>query len=177
MDNDTPFTKDGAVPELGEDQGEHALHGLSDCRDAALALMQAARRGVRIFSHDLDAEVLGTDAFVDAASAMARRNAYTFIRILLQDPQPALRRAHPLIQLVQALPSHIEVRRTAEEWAGESFAFVVADHHGLLYRPIAERYEGSVDFAAGATAVQYRTWFDEVWEHSTPEAEFRPLGI
>jgi len=173
----TPFTGNADDFRLGETRGSHALEDLASSRDAALALARQARRSLRIMSRDLDARLLGTDDFVEAASAMARRSRHTFIRILVQDAGPAVRRHHPLIRLIQGLPSHIEARRVAAEWANEACAFIVADDHGLHYRPYGDRFEGTVDFAAGADAVQYRDWFDDIWERSVPEREFRRLGI
>lgn len=177
MSDAGPFTSDPDAFRVGETAGEHRLESLEQTRDAALALARSARRSLRIFSRDLDGRLLGTESFVEAASAMARRSRHTFIRVLVQDPGPAVRRHHPLIRLIQGLPTHIGARRVAEEWARESFAFIIADDHGLLYRPYADRFDGSIDFAAGATAVQYRDWFDDVWERSVPEREFRRLGI
>lgn len=177
MPEQYPFTTRPDDFRLGETAGEHRLDELEQTRDAALALVRQVRRNLRIFSRDLDYWVLGTDAFVEAASEMARRNRYTYIQILVQDPTPAVRQHHPLIRLIHALPSHVQARRVAEEWSREIFAFVVADDTGLLYRPYGDRYEGSVDFSAGARAAENRDWFDDVWERSVPEREFRRLGI
>lgn len=177
MSADNPFAGPDGKVELGETRGERRLHGLADSRAATLALVQATRRSLRIFTDDLDGDLLGDEEIVAAASAMARRNSYTFIRILLHDPRTAVQTSNPLIRLIRALPSHIGVRRTAPEWADEPAAFIVADNHGLLHRSRADQFEGTIDFAAGATAVQYRDWFDHVWEHSQPETEFRALGI
>lgn len=171
------FTGDPAFARVGDTPGDHRLDDQAATRDATLALALAARRSLRIFSRDLDVSLLGTDAFIDAASALARRSRHTFIRILVQDPRPAVTQHHPLIPLIQGLPSHIGARRVADEWSREAFAFIQADNHGLLYRPHGDRFEGKVNFAAGPTAVQYRDWFDEVWERSTPEREFRRLGL
>lgn len=162
---------------LGQTAGEHRIETLEQVRDAALALALQARRNLRIFTRDLDPKVLGTDAFTDAASEMARRSRHTFIQILVQDPGPAVRQYHPLTDLIQGLPTHMQARRVADEWAREAFAFIVADDEGLLYRPDADRFEGIVDFAAGVRAVERRDWFDRVWEQSLPEREFRRLGL
>jgi hypothetical protein len=172
-----PFTGNPDQYRLGETRGPHRLEDLASSQDGALALARQARRSLRIFSRDLDARLLGTDAFVEAASEMARRSRHTFIRILVQDPGPAVRGHHPLIRLIQGLPSHVEARRVAAEWSGEACAILIADNHGLHYRPYGDRFEGTIDFAAGADAVQYRDWFDDVWERSVPEREFRRLGI
>lgn len=177
MSDGVGFTDNPAFARVGETPGDHRLDDQAATRDATLALARGARRALRIFTRDMDVSLLGTDAFIEAASALARRNRHTFIRILVQDPAPAVKQHHPLIPLIQGLPSHIGARRVADEWSREIFAFIVADDQGLLYRRHGDRFEGKVNFAAGPTAVQHRDWFDEVWEQSTPEREFRRLGL
>lgn len=177
MNEDTPFTSAPDEFVLGETAGEHRLERGADTADAALALVRQARHRLRIFSRDLDPSLLAGADFAAAAGEFARRSRFTTIRILVQDPTPAIRRSHALIELIQRLSSHVEARRVAEEWTNEPFAFIVADQDGLLYRPAGDRFEGFVDFAAGARALEQVNWFDRVWEQSTPEPEFRRLSI
>lgn len=172
-DNEHAFT----AALLGETADEFRLDDTAQAAAAALALARQARRGLRIFTRDMEPALIGTEAFAGAAGAMARRNRHTFIRILVQDPGPALRTHHRLLPLIQALPTHVAARRVAEEWSRETFAFIVADDAGLLYRPYADRPAGTVCFAARARAAERRDWFDDVWERSLPEREFRRLGI
>lgn len=162
---------------LGETTGVYRLGSRTEIYTAALALFLQARRSLRLFSYDLDSAVLAEDVFADAASELARRNRYTFIRFLVQDAKPAARVQHPLIRIIQSLPSHIGARRTAAEWAGESCVALIADDDGLLYRRDGERFDGTVEFSARATAARYRDWFDDIWERSTPEPEFRRLRL
>ncbi|MDZ7748594.1 MAG: hypothetical protein U5K43_06950 [Halofilum sp. (in: g-proteobacteria)] len=95
----------------------------------------------------------------------------------MQDPTPAIKGDHRLIGLAQQLSSHIGVRRVGPDWQNEVGTGLLADDHGLLWRAAGDRYEGSVDFAAGPRALEFRQWFDDVWEHSVPDPEFRRLGI
>lgn len=162
---------------LGETAGEHRIERAAEAAEAALALTQQARQSLRIFTRDLDAVLYSTDAFRDAVSALARKHPETHIRILIQDPTPALKAGHRLIGLTQQLSSHIAVRRVADDWADEPSAFLVADGRGLLWRTQGDRYEGIVDFRAGPRARQLVTWFDRVWDNSQPDPEFRKLAL
>lgn len=176
MSETTPFSGDSG-PVLGDSAGEHRLERAAETADAALALARQARQSLRIFTRDLDAPLYSTEAFREAVSGFARRSRYTGVRILVQDPRPAIRDHHRLIGLIQTLSTHIGVRRVAAEWADEVFAFLLADERGLLYRPYGDRFEGSVDFAAGPRALELGRWFDDVWENSLPDPEFRQLKI
>lgn len=176
MSDSTPFTGDPGLV-LGESAGEQRVEHAAEAADAAVALVHQARQSLRIFTRDLDAPLYSTDAFRDAVSEFARRGRNTEVRILVQDPTSAIRAHHRLIGLIQALSTHIGVRRVAHEWAREVFAFLLADERGLLYRPYGDRFEGSVDFAAGPRALELGRWFDDVWENSLPDPEFRHLKI
>lgn len=162
---------------LGETAGEHAIAASDEARDAALSLARQARLGLRIFTPDLDGALYSNEAFRSAVSELARAGRRTFVRMLVQDPSRAVRDDHRLIDLAQNLPTHIGVRRVGNDWQDERFAFLIADEKGVLWRPAGDRFEGTVDFHAGPRARELRKWFDDVWEQSTPDPEFRRLGI
>lgn len=176
MSGSQPFTApDGPV--LGESAGAHRIDTLPDCGDAALSLARQARYSLRIFTRDLDRRLYSNAPFREAVSVLARRSRHSFVRILVQDPTDAIRSDHRLIGVIQHLSSHVGVRRVGPDWRNEVSAALLADEHGLLYRPYGDRFEGTANFAAGPRAIEYRTWFDDVWENSVPDPEFRRLGI
>ena len=162
---------------LGDTAGQHRVTRADEAADAALALARQARRSLRIFSRDLDARLYSSQPFRDAVSALARADRHTHVHILVQDPSRAVRDDHRLIGLAQQLPSHIGVRRVAEDWQHENCACLIADEHGVLWRPAGDRFEGWVDFNAGPRALELRKWFDDIWEQSEPDPEFRRLGL
>lgn len=176
MNDSAPFS-DSDDYRLGETPGQHPVDTIAGARDAALALARQARFALRIFSRDLDAAILSTREFRDAASELARRGRQTEVRILVLDPSAAVRRHHELIGLAQHLSSHVGARRVGRDWQDEICAFVLADEQGLLWRPYGDRYEGHVDFCAGPRGRELRKWFDSVWGASEPDPEFRRLGI
>ncbi|MEX0606965.1 MAG: hypothetical protein WD382_01240 [Halofilum sp. (in: g-proteobacteria)] len=176
MSNERRFADDSEFA-LGETAGEHRIDTSDEAADAALSLTRRARRSLRIFTRDLDARLYSNDAFRDAVSALARQRPGTEIRILVQDPTPAIRSNHRLISLTQHLSSRIAVRRVASDWAHEPCAFLIADGRGLLWRGNGERYEGMVDFRAGSRAAELTKWFDHVWDNSAPDPEFRTLAL
>ncbi len=162
---------------LGETSGSHRVRTSAEAADAALALATQARYSLRLFSRNLDTRLYATEAFCQAAIALTRRHRYSFIRILVQDPTPAIKANHRLIEPIQQLTSDIGIRRVAADWQNETSAGLLADERGLLWIPDAADYAGTVDFHAGPRARTYRQWFDEVWEASETDPEFRRLLI
>lgn len=175
-DTPHPFTDREAFV-LGKTAGEHRVERAAEAADAALALARQARRTLRIFSRDLDAPLYSSEGFREAVSALARLQRGSEIRILVQDPTPAIKSDHRLVGLAQHLSSHIHIRRIGREWADEPSAFLLADDHGLLWRPNGAHYEGVTDFHAAARALELSRWFDRVWEHSHADLEFRRLAL
>lgn len=176
MSDTTPFSAQDAYV-LGQTPGEHRVETAAEAADAALSLALQATLCVRIFTRDLDRRLYSTADFRDALSRFARRGRRTEIRILVQDPTPAIRSDHRVVGLAQQLPTHVGVRRVGRDWQDEVCAFLLADEQGLLWRPYGDRFEGTVSFLAGPRGRELRKWFDEVWEQSTPDPEFRRLGI
>jgi hypothetical protein len=171
-----PFTGDAGYV-LGETAQPVRVSHAAEIADAALALARQARHGLRIFTRDLDAGLYDSEAFCDAVTRLARANRYAFVRIVVQDPTPAIKDGHRLVGVVQHLTSHIGVRRAAQDWQNEVSAGLLADEQGLLWRADGGRYEGTVDFKAGPKARDFRQWFDPVWESSETDPEFRRLLI
>ena len=67
------------------------------------------------------------------------------IRILVQDPDTALRDGAPLLALAQRLSSAVQIR-TPDQDGEQAFAgaYVINDQAGLLFRPIGSRFEHSL---------------------------------
>jgi len=146
-------------------------------RDAALALASGAHMGLALFTRNMDPVIYDNPEFVTAVQQLALRSRYSRIRIVAIDPTDAIRDGHRLIELGRRLSSFIEFRRPSQEHAKRSDSFLVADETGLLYRPLAERYEGFADPGNAFEARNRLREFDEIWEQAEPETEFRRLGL
>ncbi|HVC37303.1 MAG TPA: hypothetical protein VNF46_02765, partial [Gammaproteobacteria bacterium] len=114
-------------------------------RSAALKLACGARMSVALFTRDMDPVIYDTREFVTAVQQLALRSSYSRIRIVAIDPTAAIKDGHRLIELGRRLSSFIEFRRPSQEHAKRSESFLIVDETGLLYRPLAIRYEGFAD--------------------------------
>jgi hypothetical protein len=56
-------------------------------------------------------------------------------------------------------------------------SFLIADETALVYRLQASRWEGIADTYEPSVARLYAKMFDEIWQASEVEIEFRQLGI
>lgn len=151
-----------------------------ETRAAALAALAGvianARRGLSIYSRDLDPGLLDRPEVVAALRRLATSGGA--IRVLLHDPDAPQRALAPLIGLSQRLSSVFEFR-AIEEPVDLKYpsAYVVNDRDGWYYRPLGHRYDGETRLDGGARARQLRAHFDPVWERARPCSEYRALGI
>ena len=149
-----------------------------EVRDLLLQLMDDARRQLWICSRDLDPLLLGSPEAQAALRRIATAGAGSQIRVLVQQPQAALREGHPLIPLGQRLSSVLAFRTQVEEPDLQyPAAFVLNDRGGYLFRPLASRFEATADRYGPARHRQLREYFSQVWERSEPTTLFRALHL
>lgn len=161
---------------LGETIQPIGLNGSEEQRDAVVSMMQQARRGVDIFSRDLDKKIYGSLIFLDALQnlVVAHRGK---IRILVKDSGKAVKYGHRLISLSQRLTSFIEIRKIAEDFREYNEGFFIADNAGLVHRRHADRFEGIARFNAAKEASELLVFFDEVWRNSAPDPDLQRIYI
>ena len=152
-----------------------------DSREQALAetlaLIGAARRDLYIYTRDLDPQLLDSEAALDALKRLAIGSRAS-IRILIQEPQQALRRGHRLIALARRLTSVFAMRTPVQD-ADLQYpsAFLLNDSYGFYFRTLGNRFEGeAINYAPGRHA-QLLELFKQVWERSESSEELRQLEL
>jgi predicted GNAT family N-acyltransferase len=153
-----------------------------ESRDEALAetlaLIAAARREVYIYTRDLDPLLFDTDVALEALKRVAIGGRGATIRVLIQDPQQAIRRGHRLVGLAQRLTSVFVLRTpTQAEDLQYPSAFVLNDAHGFYFRTLGTRFDGEVVNHAPGRHAQLLEYFRQVWERSETSEELRQLAI
>lgn len=163
--------------ETPEKDAYQRLETLAQNRAAAVEVARNARRHLALFSRDLEPLLYDTQEFMSAVQALVTRTRFAKVRVVSVDPGPAIRGGHRLIQLAQRFTSYIEIRRASREHAQLMETFLIADEAGLLYRPIATRYEGFAGTEIALDARQHLKTFESIWGEAEPDIEFRRLGI
>lgn len=162
---------------LGELEGDYPIDLPEEARDAVITLTEQARRIVKIFTRELDADVYDNQRLVDALSRVARRAPTSEVQILVQDPKPAINGNHLLIELCRQLTSYIRVRRVNDDYQLAPDEFLLADSVGFMYRKSYSAYEGVVNFNSPSKAQRLDEVFNEIWNISSADPEFRLLHI
>lgn len=162
---------------LGENSDDIVLESRHDNVAAALALIGQARSSIDIFTRDLEPRVLDNSEFSDALKNFALTSPHTKIRILVNEPDMAVKDGHRLIHLARRLTSYFEIRKTHADYAMNPAAFLIADERGILLRSVATYYAGIANFNAPLKANELLRFFDDAWIHSRQYTEFRRLYI
>ncbi len=127
--------------------------------------------------------VLASDCFASVAElAELRRVGISGrgaqIRILLHDPDGALRNDHRLIALAQRLPSAIQIRVPVEETdLADLSACLLNDAGGYLYLPEADRPQGRASRCDRAAQAPLQQHFDNGWERAARAPVLNTLDL
>jgi len=163
--------------QLGVTDLEYELETQHEARTAAQALAAQAQHTLLLHTENLEPAVYDDSVFLEAISRLARAHGHARIWILVQDSRKAVLHGHRLIEVARRLSSSIQLRRPAPQYLGFHEALLLADGCGYLHRPIAGRFEGTVNFHDPGKVADWGKYFMEVWERSEPDAELRHLHL
>jgi len=162
---------------LGETKAEVHLETAEENKNAAVSLVEQARHSIEIFTQDMDAAIYNNKAFEQAIFNLAKNHAGTRIRILTNDSRKSVQNGHCLIRLAQSLTSSVFIHTPSPEYNNLQGSFLIVDKVGLLHRVSAsnQNYQASVNFMSPQGAGKLLDFFDEAWDHSTPDMQTRRI--
>jgi len=146
-------------------------------RRAAIDVASEATRRLSIFTHDLEPGIYDDPDFLEVVKHLILSQRYARVRVLIADPTRAIKNGNAFVALGRRLNTYIEFRHVREDLRTHAEAFCIADETALVYRLQAARWEGIVDTYEPSVARVYGKMFDEIWQASEVEIEFRQLGI
>lgn len=163
--------------QLGEDSEDIVVESSEENHQLAVQLVTQANHRLDVFTRDLDPRIYDNAEFIDAVRALAVNDNKAKIRFLVIDPDKAIKLGHRLLDLSRRLTSTLEIRKVHEDYGANPECYLIADGRGLLHRKLASRYEAIANFNNPADAMNLIHHFNEVWEHSSPELDFKRLYI
>ncbi|MBA1145484.1 hypothetical protein H0Z60_00290 [Ectothiorhodospiraceae bacterium WFHF3C12] len=163
--------------EIGGDSNVYRVDSLEGAQQAHWRLARQARRNIHLLSRDLDARLFDQRPFLDAVRTLATSSRYARCQILVQDPAPAVQHDHRLLETARMLSSFVEIRRMHSDYKDFNEAFLTVDERGYYYRSRADHHEGEVCFNGPLRARELNRLFDEIWQVSEVDPQFRRLHI
>lgn len=155
-----------------------AIEDRDDAVAVAVAIISAARRGLWIYTRELDPGLFDHPDVLSAMRRFGTSGRGNEARILLQDAAAPQRSHAPLLALAQRLSSVFLFREVVDpvDRAYPS-AFIANDASGFYFRGLGHRFDGEADLNAPGRARQLRSELDRVWERSRAVTEYRAIGI
>jgi len=165
------------INKLGETKAEVLIDTVEENRNAAISLVKQANCSIEIFTQDMDAEIYNNIEFERCILSLAKKHQNTRIRILTNDSRKSVQNGHCLLRLAQSLTSSVLIHNPSQQHRNEQCAFLLADKVGLLHRASAtnRNFQASVSFMSPQRAGKLLDYFNEAWEHSTPDMQTRRI--
>lgn len=134
------------------------IDGSSDASAALITATEHARRTIDLFSHQLNPTLYSNEELVENISRLVRRSAQSKLRILLRDTRPLYGSNHPLLTLVNRVPSHAQIKRYIDGAQNPNYGFLCVDLKHLVYFSDEAVWNG---FARRNARAESRTQLDE----------------
>ncbi len=148
-----------------------------EMRQAVIEVVGESTRKISIFTHDLEPGIYDDPDFLEVVKKLCLSQTYARVRVLIADPTRAIKNGNSFVHLGRRLNTYIEFRHVRDDLRTHAESFCIADETALVYRLEATRWEGIADTFEPAVAKLYGKMFDEIWQASEVEIEFRQLGI
>lgn len=165
------------LPGGGAQPAHRRIQTLDQAVNAALEVAKLARYRLAICTPDLEPALYSTPEFRDEVRRVARASRFAQVRILVRDPQRAIRESHLLVELASALSSYVHIRVPNPDDEQRIDAWIIADDDAILHRPVHDRPEGVVEIGSSALARERLRNFHRLWERALPDPNMRRLGI
>jgi hypothetical protein len=148
----------------GTRSSRQVLSDKTEFRTSIVEITSRAHRGLAILTPDLEPESYDHDEFLDALKRFVLARTFARIRVLITQPERAMKSGNRFVQMGRRLNSYIEFRSLKDSLRPRDDAFCIADAHGIVYRARIDSFEGMVDTYAPAVAGKYLETFDDLWQ-------------
>ncbi len=153
------------------------LDSSEDIIQAATQTLVSAARSIVIYSQELPTAIYENDKVLDGLVSLANATRHATVRVIVLRPRIATSNAPRFIDLCRRLQSTLELRALREDAGHHEETFMVADERDVVYQPTQTRWEATYAKDAPHIARRYLNSFDNMWEHSEPNIEFRRLSL
>lgn len=154
------------------------VEGLAGFARRMRELAAGAHNELALLSQDLDRRVYGTDEFVGTLRSFVLQNRFARLRVLVSNPQTAIRNNPRLVEFGRTLSTFVEFRELLPERQQVIFEeYLVADGRKMLVREAPGDLESRYYTTAPHLARLKLKDFDMLWNESVPAQELRSLRL
>ena len=155
----------------------YQLDSVTQTKELTLQMVDQASRSLDLLTADLEPALYDQPDFIEAFKRLALKSKVARIRILLQDNSLVRTQGHRLIELIQRLPSTVELRRPDRTFRDYPENFLLVDDCGYLHRRLIGRYQVTACCNNRLQVSQFESLFIEAWEAGEPDRELARLHL
>lgn len=171
------YSESDVIYKLSEDNNLILLRREEDFRNVIQEMAKQAKISIQIYSPVLDHNLFNNNELMDSCSALARKNRYTHIEILLHDSHRVVKNGHALLTISRKLPSSIQMKIVHPEYRHSNHEYMLVDGVGVIYRLDYEEFEGSANFSDQTECNRLGRQFKISWETGLNDPNLRQLRI
>lgn len=149
----------------------------ADYRDACDTVLGLAQREIMIFDRELFALRLNEKARLDILAGFLQGDGPHRLRMVLHNPEPLMRDAPRLIQLIARFSHAIEVRQSPDNLRHLADTHVLADENHGVRRFQYDQPRSALILDDPAYLGPWRQRFEELWELSLPCLSLNTTGL
>jgi len=142
------------------------LSGTAEFRAAVVDIVARADRTLAIVTTNLEPEIYEHVEFLDTVKRFVLAKSFARIRVLITQPERAMKAGNQFVQMGQRLNSYIEFRTLPQALRPVTEVFCIADGDAIVYRAHSASAEGMVAANAPEIARRYLARFEELWQES-----------
>lgn len=153
--------------EIPKERGTTRLvAGTAEIRAAINEIVAKANRSLAILTPNLEPEIYEHDDFLVTLKRFVLAKSFARVRVLITEPEKAMKPGNQLVQMGQRLSSYIEFRNLDEELKPDIRAYCIADGDAVVYRADHRTGDGMVAQKSPEIARLYLHEFDDMWQAS-----------
>lgn len=172
-----PAERERRKPASSDELPEGPFRLPSEFAERMVALVRCCREQLDVYTHDLDPTVLNRTDIFEALRELVAFAKDPQVRILVIDSRKAVQDGHRWINLAQQRPTAVQLRNPDKQHADNVSAFAIADRRHVVYRDFGDRWEGRAHANDVLQARQLGDFFDDAWEHASPDPKTRRLDL
>lgn len=150
------------------------LRELQKCTESSF---RDCKQKIQLYTRDLDPRILNSRQIEQVVSRFIRSSRFARVEILIVDERSLQGVDHRLVSLAQNYSSYVQIRVIPKDYQENYFAYYLFDGRTIIYRTIADRFEGEYRQLPSSLVKQKTKYFDEVWQVSTPASHLRALHL
>lgn len=137
-------------------------------RQAALALVQSARRELMVVSPVLDAALWNSAAMGEALGRFISRSRNNHARLVVEDTEHMLVTCTRLVELARRFSDLLLIRRLGEPHRGLNQMFMIADGDSCIVQQDIGVMNATLDLHKPQVVAPLAVRFEEIWGAADP---------